>query len=356
MKVFISSALLLLAQLIPFAKGEWPPAVPPEVLPMEKHQVSNDNGDINCPASVDLKQLTLARQLVLIKYSNLKEAKSFEEFNAGMRELWDIDDPYIKIIVPVAGKYAGIESIVEYIALVVGSLNHGFAYYYDATISKLLYFPTNSSYAFEVNQKSQFYCTELPSASSAGNCETGEIASLAYHHITFKPCTPLISQYVVAYDQLQNYLAVKGSSPEIVCARHERWCTGDNKQYDDFFDCMEFMESIPSASCGEAFNGDNAVCRFKHSFLIPFRPEIHCPHVSRETNKCSDDDCNGDFMCDGKPGEIRYSENLHEKCDACRSPKFLKLKDGDKASKSTKKGKKGSQNLMVNTNRCANSW
>lgn len=333
---------------LPFSSAEYPPPTLPSPLTMEKYQVDN-GGDLSCPSDVNLEALQGARQIALAKYSNLKEARNFEEFDAGMREIWDVEDESIKVIVPAAGTYVGIESVIEYIALVVGSLNYGFAFYYNSIISDLEYFPTNSSYAFQVAQKAQFYCSALPSpdGSDLGNCETGEIDSLALHHITWKPCSSRISQYVIDYDNLQDYLAIKGASPESVCSRHERWCTGENKQYESFFDCMEFMESIPSVSCGsEKFNGDNMVCRFKHSFMLQFRPEKHCSHVGKESYVCDDAACEGDFerACEATPGDMYYTDVLKPSCS-----KKCTRRVTAKSGKSDKRRK-------INTSRCANSW
>ena len=295
------------------------------------------------------------------KYSLLKEAQSFEEFEAGMQEIWDVEDKDIQVIIPAAGTYTGIEQVIEYISLVVGSLNNGFAYYYDSVISNLgEYFPTNSSYAFQVAQKSQFYCTVLPSANDSGICETGAIDSLALHHVTWKPCTALIKQYVIAYDDQQNYLATKGASPVTVCTRHERYCADDenNKQFDSFLDCMNFMESIPSVSCGaEIFNGDNMLCRFKHSFMAPFRPNVHCPHLGRETYACSDVGCE-ELACGGAPGDIDFTGVLPTECsEECKNRRVRKVK-GSKGGKKSKKSKKGgtTPDDEVNTSRCASSW
>eukprot|EP01083_Nonionella_stella_P128045 387879_1 len=108
---------------------------------MEKYQVDNGNGDAACPSSVDMLALQQARQMTMANYSALKEARDFEEFSDQMRRLWDVEDENIKVIVPKAGIYTGIEEVIEYITLVVGSINGGFAYYYNSVISDFEYFP-----------------------------------------------------------------------------------------------------------------------------------------------------------------------------------------------------------------------
>lgn len=285
-------------------------------LPMHKYQVeSSVNGDLICPPTTNLTALTLARQGTIVQYSALKEARTFEDFEAGMRRLWDAADKNIKSIVPSAGTYTGIEEIIEYITLVVGSLNHGYVYFYNATTRDFVYFPNNASYSFISPQKSKFNCQKAPSNSDSGECETDELDSLSAHHISFKPCTALIKQYVIEYDNTQNYMALKGGSPVTVCARHNQFCKGENKQFKNFIDCMKFMERIPSVSCeSEVLNGNSVACRFKHSFMLRFRPSVHCSHVGRNSTPCTDESCGNLSACDGKPGDATYTPRLSRKC------------------------------------------
>ncbi len=297
-----------------------PPNIAP--LPMHLYQVQgSESGDANCPSSVNLQQLTIARQLTLRRYSDLKEAASFEAYDTAMRELWYKNDSNIRVIVPAAGTYIGIEDIVEYIALVVGVANDGFAHYYNARVSGFKYYPNNSSYSFKVDQKVKFYCRRAPTTTDPGDCQTGEIDSIALHHVSFEPCTPLLKQYVIGYDDYQNYLATKGARLITICMRHEQHCTTpQTRQFRDIFDCMKYYETIPFTTCGaEVFNGDNALCRFKHSFMVKFRPEKHCAHIGRNSKPCTDADCDGDFRsCTSKPGEITYTPRLSTRC--CRRP------------------------------------
>ena len=133
--------------------AEFPTPDLPNSLPMEKYQVDNDNGDAACPSSVNQTALYQARLLTMKKNAELKTARSLEEFEAGMREIWDDEDEGIQVIVPVAGTYTGIQNIIEYSSIVAGSLNNGYVSHYDTAVSNLEYFPTNSSFAFQVAQK-----------------------------------------------------------------------------------------------------------------------------------------------------------------------------------------------------------
>lgn len=310
------ATLLLVFNCIAMAYSQTPsPNIAP--LPMHLYQVQGSGGDTACSSTVNLQQLTQARQLALKRYSDLKEAESFKAYETGMRALWDPTDSNISINVPAAGTYFGIEEIIEYVALVVGVANDGYSSFYDAKISNFEYFPNNASYAFTVNQKAKFYCRRAPSATDDGDCQTGEIDVIALHHVSFKPCSTLFKQYVLAYDDYTTYLAAKGARLITICMRHDRHCnTPQTRQFQDVFACMKYYESIPFATCGkEVFNGNNALCRFKHSFMVKFRPNEHCPHIGRNSEPCTDADCDGDFRaCTDKPGEVAYTPRLSPRC------------------------------------------
>lgn len=313
--VLLALLLALLLHNSP-ALAQFPQAVNPSALPMHLYPVQGSgSGDLSCGATTNVTQLTQARQLAIAQYSNLKEAQSFAAYDAGMRGLWDAADEGVRVVVPAAGVYTGIEDVIEYISLVVGVVNDGYAYYYNSSSSNLQYFAGNASLSFDVAQKAKFYCSTLPSETDAGECQTEELDSLSLHHVSFKPCTALIKQYVIAYDDVQNYMATKGARAATVCARHSKHCTGENRQFADFMGCMEFMESIPFVTCAaQVFNGDNMVCRFKHSFMVQFRPDTHCPHLGRTNTKCTDADCGGDFSCDAQAGALTYSPKLAPQC------------------------------------------
>ena len=126
-------------------------------------------------------------------------------------------------------------------------------------------------------------------------------------------------------------------------------------------DCMSFMESIPKVSCENEFlNGDNSVCRFKHSFMAQFRPDVHCPHMGRETYACSDVGCE-ELACGGTPGDIEFTGILPTECsEECMNERGRKVKSwkglkGNKGSKTSNKGSTTSDD-KVNTSRCASSW
>lgn len=252
-----------------------PPAVP--VLPMDRYPVAaapagTPPGDAACQSrGVNVTALAAARMATIGKYGALKAAPDFDAYEQGMRALWDVDDPTIRVVVPAAGTYTGIENVLEYISLVVGSLNGGYVAFAGGDVRGFAYTPANASVSFTLAQTARYYCSAVPTATAAGTCETPALPTLSAHHVSFKPCTALLRQYVIAYDETATFLAARGATAVATCARHARWCTGGNAQYESFGECMAFMDGLPAFSCAEAiFQGDSAVCRFKHRYVFPF--------------------------------------------------------------------------------------
>lgn len=82
----------------------------------------------------------------------------------------------------------------------------------------------------------------------------------------------------------------KDESIQKICLAIQFSCTGDNLQYDDFPDCVSFMNSI---DYGSFDNGDlnNVNCRRLHAILALSRPDAHCSHTGKDGGgKCIDRD------------------------------------------------------------------
>lgn len=195
-----------------------------------------------------------------------------------------------------------------YISLVVGSLNGGYVAFAGGDVRGFAYTPANASVSFTLAQTARYYCSAVPTATAAGTCETPALPTLSAHHVSFKPCTALLRQYVIAYDETATFLAARGATAVATCARHARWCTGGNAQYESFGECMAFMDGLPAFSCAEAiFQGDSAVCRFKHSFMVRYRPEVHCAHLGRVSPPCTNCDCEAGLACRTRPGAPNWA-------------------------------------------------
>nr|XP_019042637.1 hypothetical protein I302_09246 [Kwoniella bestiolae CBS 10118]OCF21567.1 hypothetical protein I302_09246 [Kwoniella bestiolae CBS 10118] len=71
---------------------------------------------------------------------------------------------------------------------------------------------------------------------------------------------------------LQQYLA------QSTCNAALEHCTGVNQQYENFDQCMTFLNGL---SLGQFYRlGENNLgCRYLHTPMLPFRPNVHCAHV-----------------------------------------------------------------------------
>lgn len=253
--------------------GAYAPPVAP-VLPMERYPVGvaagdpPGGGDAGCGPSVNVTALAADRLATIVAYGALKEAPDFATYDGAIRALWDAADPAIRVVVPAAGIYTGMEDVLEYVSLVVGALNGGYAAFSGGDIRDLAATPANASVSFTLGQTVQYYCQRLPNATTAGDCETPPLPALSAHHVSFKPCSALLRQYVVSYDDTATFLAARGATAVTTCARHARWCTGRNAQYGSFGECVAAMDALPAYSCAKAiFQGDSTVCRFKHRYV-----------------------------------------------------------------------------------------
>ncbi|KAL0564365.1 hypothetical protein V5O48_017683 [Marasmius crinis-equi] len=64
-----------------------------------------------------------------------------------------------------------------------------------------------------------------------------------------------------------------------ICTLETQFCLGNDKQYDDYDACYQFLtEQVPF---GDPWEGgfNNTWCRYIHKNMLKFRPDVHCPHV-----------------------------------------------------------------------------
>ncbi|GLC67597.1 hypothetical protein PLESTF_000579000 [Pleodorina starrii] len=79
---------------------------------------------------------------------------------------------------------------------------------------------------------------------------------------------------------------VIGSNPNfptlfktIVCQAAVNYCRSPPlQQYADMQTCMDFLSSIPILD-PRRVQSNSVLCRYWHSPLVGFAPEIHCPHI-----------------------------------------------------------------------------
>jgi len=64
-----------------------------------------------------------------------------------------------------------------------------------------------------------------------------------------------------------------------ICAAHDQFCLGTNRQYNSTAACMDFITNeVPFGDIWQA--GQNTgICRYLHKAMVEFRPQVHCPHI-----------------------------------------------------------------------------
>jgi hypothetical protein len=115
---------------------------------------------------------------------------------------------------------------------------------------------------------------------------------------------------------------------EYICDNHERYCTGEYKQFENKTECMNYMTELPqwSPSCVEEgrntyLDGNSQMCKFKHSQLISI-DKNHCFHIgpgnpdTKGHRKCVDEKCL--LYPKGGPS-LEYFLAFDEKMDQCNT-------------------------------------
>jgi hypothetical protein len=128
----------------------------------------------------------------------------------------------------------------------------------------------------------------------------------------------LIENFVWASDVSQRW------GLEDICRYHTEYCAEDpgTRQYESEEECLEYLGGLPlyTEACGpnRPLAGHSIGCKFKHHFMIPTNPALHCPHIgplgSADPNhkfKCDDvSECGADQGQDSWPPITSYGEDM----------------------------------------------
>ena len=107
---------------------------------------------------------------------------------------------------------------------------------------------------------------------------------------------------------------VTGQLAKSICTTHATYCNGTNQQYASTAECNAFLTngSIPLGTPYQ-LGMDTVACRSLHQAMLPYRPDVHCPHVGPTGGGyCTNDRdyttylntnhfTNGPFVADGYP-------------------------------------------------------
>ncbi len=240
----------------------------------------------------------------------------------------DADDkksPYIDVPYGI-GQYRSLKNMVEYLAIILPDINKdAWRFHAETTQSddSMLYFaPDGATIISATHAAVRSYKDCFDGAE--GYYETiaryvGCRATINSIKIPVRSEVPGQTDRITAVPALVSDFYQAGTTSTTwgavnICMTHELHCTGKNKQFDSFDDCMQFVGALPpiSAACqdaGKLFAGDSLLCRMKHHFMIPFEPETHCFHIGRGLKdaddhiKCIDSECD-DPLIRGGPMDL----------------------------------------------------
>jgi len=117
-------------------------------------------------------------------------------------------------------------------------------------------------------------------------------------------CEGRIMEYDLAILRLGDYADAATANHslyiEFVCQAASLYCNVSSPYlaYSNFQSCYQYLSSIPFGSWNNA-RSNTVVCRILHSILVPFRPQVHCPHVGPTGGHACVDSAYGDWYLEG---------------------------------------------------------
>ncbi|KAF7594352.1 hypothetical protein BBP40_009587 [Aspergillus hancockii] len=77
---------------------------------------------------------------------------------------------------------------------------------------------------------------------------------------------------------------------EPICETSDKYCTGDNLQYESKAKCMDFLTKETRFGKPYELGRDTLLCREVHKHMVQYRPKEHCPHIGPSGgDMCVDD-------------------------------------------------------------------
>ena len=75
-----------------------------------------------------------------------------------------------------------------------------------------------------------------------------------------------------------------------ICQIHDKYCTGDNQQYKDADECLNFLTKTVRFGQDYELGRNTLLCRSVHQQMVQYRPAVHCPHIGQTGGgMCVDD-------------------------------------------------------------------
>lgn len=190
------------------------------------------------------------------------------------------------------GKYKGYAGSAEYLGISIGGLNHGL---WNPVVqpnveeegNQIAFLPDGSLFTQSV-VSGHFLDKKVAYENFIqGTINTYTGCEARFDTIDVVP-TDGMAKWVELFTQVS--MKSKRYGAEDVCKIHETYCAGktgingqDLTQFESTAKCMEYMGTLPAYSeqCGSQrpLAGNSLPCRFKHHFMVPTNPSLHCPHI-----------------------------------------------------------------------------
>ncbi|VUD68753.1 hypothetical protein TDB9533_04112 [Thalassocella blandensis] len=222
------------------------------------------------------------------QFSNIDDENTCLDTPAFVDGLATVMKPDAEVYVPYGiGTYKGLEDVAEYLGIAFAGLNHAY-WLYDSTVD-----PTKKA-RLEVSADGKSW---IQGSTQQGSFLRG-LAPYTDKYLEqiaeFENCETLMTKYSVQPTEgLRDWIETFVNSVDMserwgvrdICRYHTEFCAGDptTEQYSSEEECVEYLSSLPlyTEACGQnrPLNGHSRTCKFKHHFMIPTNPGLHCPHI-----------------------------------------------------------------------------
>ncbi len=236
-------------------------------------------------------------------FQNLDDESQCFDTPAFVEEMKTLFTPDIAVTVPYGiGTYTGYDDIAEYLGMIFAGLNHGF-WMHDPTVD-----PTKPA-RLEVSADGSTWYQGSTSQGSFLRGKSPYTDAYTEQEVIFNNCETRISTYNVLpseglRDWIEKYVQTADLSDrwgvKDICRYHTKFCAGnpETEQYASEQACMDYLSELPvyTEACGinRPLNGHSISCKFKHHFMIPANPGLHCAHIG----PLGSADINTKFKCD----------------------------------------------------------
>jgi hypothetical protein len=228
----------------------------------------------------------------------------------------------VRVSVPYGiGTYTGIHDVSEYLGMSFSGLTHGF--WQNNTT------PDRTKRArLDVSADGSLWTS---GSTLGGDFVRGKLPYTdAYieQAAKFNGCGTLVAGYTVLPTDgmafwIERYVQGADLSKrwglEDICRYHTKFCADDptTRQYESEQECLDYLGQLPlyTEKCGpnRPLNGHSISCKFKHHFMIPANPKLHCAHIGKvgQSDVNHHMKCDDDMECSDDEGQNAWPPITH---------------------------------------------